>query len=95
MLFINDFKKYDTELSEEICSGSMIIPDHNELLGFTFNYSREGTLYRTSKGSYFFVFKRDNGRSYMKLLTEIDAKKFISKNDYSKWVELFGEMEEG
>jgi hypothetical protein len=94
VLFIKDFKKYDTELSEKICNGSMVIPEDIKLLGITANYTRKGTLYRTRKGTYFFVFKRDY-TSYMKILTENEAKSFIVKNDYPKWIELFGEAEEG
>lgn len=95
MLFIVDFKKYDTELSEKICNGEMVIPKRIELFGITCNYTHGGTLYRTNKGTYFFVYKGDYNKSYMKILTENEAKSFIAKNNYSKWVELFGEMEEG
>ena len=95
MLFIKDFKKYDTELSEEICNGSMIIPERNEVFNITFNYTRVGILYRTTKGTYFFVYKGDYNRSYIKILTETEAKSFIAKSNYPKYVELFGEMEEG
>lgn len=95
MLFIKDFKKYDTELSEKICNGSIVIPERIELFNIMANYTRNGTLYRTSKGTYFFVYKGDYNRSYMKILTETEAKSFIAKNDYPKWIELFGEMDEG
>lgn len=95
MLFIVNFKKYDTKLSEKICNGDMVIPTRMGLLNTTFNTTYNGTLYRTSKGTYFFVYKGDYDRSYMKILTELEAKEFIAKNDYPKWVELFGELEEG
>ena len=95
MKFIVNLKQYDTELSEEICKGSTKIEERISLLNASVFPIRKGTLYRTKKGTYFFVFKGDYDRYYMKLFTELEAKIFISKNDYDKYVELFGEMEEG
>lgn len=93
MLFIVDFKKYDTELSKKICVGSMRI--ETLLFNRTVYQLYDGTLYRTSKGTYFFVFKVDYDTFHMKILTETEAKAFIVQYDYPKYVELFGEIEEG
>lgn len=95
MKFIVNLKQYDTDLSEEICTGSMRISLELKLLGKTVYPTYDGTLYRTSKGTYFLVYKGDYDRYYMQILSKGEAKSFIAKNNYSKYVELFGEMEEG
>lgn len=95
MRFINDFKVYDTELSEEICTGSIKIRVEYKLFDMVTYLTREATLYRSCKGTYFYVYKGDYDSYYMRLTTESEAKSFIAHNNYPKYVELYGEMEEG
>lgn len=93
MKFFVNLKRYDTDRSEEICKGNYQISEkiQNKYTDIT----RFGTLYRTQKGSYFFAYTYDIGKWKIKLLSPTDAKIFIAETDYKKYVELFGEMEEG
>ena len=92
MKFIVNNKIYDTETAEKLCSFSEQWKV-DTILGAIYPY-RDTDLYRTKKGAYFIVSQGDYGRFEMRCVNEHEAKRYLMYNDYSKYVELFGELEE-
>lgn len=93
MRFFVNLKQYNTERSEEICKGNLVIRE--KTLNKYVDINPYGTLYRTQKGSYFFVYSYEMGKHRMKILSTDEAKNFVAENNYNRYVTLFGEMEEG
>ena len=89
MRFILNKKLYDTDKAELICTG-LKKWDINAVV-----YARLFTsLYRTSKGTFFIV--AEDGKTYhMRIVDQNEAEKFCISNSYDKYVEIFGELEEG
>lgn len=89
MRFIVSKKLYDTDKAELICTG-LKKWDINAVV-----YARLSTsLYRTSKGT-FFIVAEDGKMCRMKIIDQNEAENFCLRNDYEKYVEIFGELEEG
>lgn len=95
MRFIVENKVYDTDRATLISKGVRTVTTISTLFGFSYPGEIKTTLYRSVKGAYFFVDKADYDRSVMRLTSEAEAKSFLIKNNYDKYVELFGELEEG
>lgn len=89
MRFILNKKLYDTDKAELICTG-LKKWDINAVV-----YARLFTsLYRTSKGTFFIV--AEDGKTYrMRIVDQNEAENFCISNSYDKYVEIFGELEEG
>lgn len=102
MKYIIDHKVYDTEKSTEIIKYTQGI-EHKGL--FVTTYLRyEHTLYKSQKGQFFvhigkYVGRTDisyNDKDYIELQTEEDVKKTLEElNEIDKYIEIFGEIEEG
>ena len=92
MKFIVNNKIYDTENAEKLCTFSKQW-ESKTIVGTLYPY-RDTTLYKTAKGAYFLTCCMDYGRHYIEVINENTAKKYLMHNDYSKYVELFGELEE-
>ena len=92
MRFIVDNKIYDTEKSELLCTFdkrwkiktlcSVIYP------------LRETKLYRTAKGAYFLTCKKNCNDMDIEVIEEDAAKEYLMYNNYDKYAEMFGELEE-
>lgn len=89
MRFIVNKKLYDTDKAELICTG-LKKWDINAVVYAWLSTS----LYRTSKGTFFIV--ADDGKMHrMKIIDQNEAENFCLKNNYDKYIEVFGELEEG
>ena len=92
MKLIVDYKIYDTEKSELLCTFdkrwkiktlcSVIYP------------LRETKLYRTAKGAYFLTCKKNCNDMDIEVIEEDAAKEYLMYNNYDKYTEMFGELEE-
>ena len=92
MRFIANNKIYDTDKAELLCTGKK-----QWELKTSFGIlcpTRETTLYKTAKGSYFFTSKGDYDQYHIEVTNEEIAKRFLVRNNYDKYAELFGELEE-
>lgn len=89
MRFIVNKKLYDTDNAELICTG-LKKWDINAVVYAWLSTS----LYRTSKGT-FFIVAEDGKMCRMKFIDQNEAENFCLRNDYEKYVEIFGELEEG
>ena len=102
MKYLINGKVYDTEKSQEIIKYTQGI-EHKGL--FVTTYPRyEHTLYKSPKGQFFvhigkYVGKIDvsyNDKNYIELKSEEDVKGILEDlNQIEKYIEVFGEMEEG
>lgn len=102
MKYLINGKVYDTETSQEIIKYVQGV-EHKGL--FVTTYPRyEHTLYKSPKGQFFvhigkYVGKTDisyNDKNYIELKSEQDAKGILEDlNQIEKYIEVFGEMEEG
>ena len=95
MRFIVENKVYDTDRATLISKGVRSVTKISALFGFSYQDEIKTTLYRSVKGTYFFVDKADYDQSVISITGEGVAKSFLIKNNYDKYVELFGELEEG
>ena len=92
MKLIVDYKIYETEKSEILCTFdkrwqiktlcSVIYP------------LRETKLYRTAKGAYFLTCKKNCNDMDIEVIEEDAAKEYLMYNNYDKYAEMFGELEE-
>ena len=55
---------------------------------------RDTKLYKTAKGAYFLVCKEDYDCKHIEVIGEDTAKRYLMNNNYEKYVEMFGELEE-
>lgn len=102
MRYLLDNKIYDTEKSKEIIKYIQGV-EHKGLIVTT--YPRyEHTLYKSPKGQFFvhigkYVGKTDvsyNDKNYIELKSEEEVKGILEDlNQIEKYIEVFGEMEEG
>ena len=92
MKYIIDHKVYDTEKSTEIIKYTQGI-EHKGL--FVTTYPRyEHTLYKSQKGQFFVHIGKYVGRTDISY--KEDAKKTLEElNEINKYIEIFGEIEEG
>ncbi len=95
MRFIVNKKIYDTEKAELICEAQREWIE-STILG-DMRFKKHSKLYKTQKGQFFFVAKTDYGNQIklIKLVNENATKSFIMRTDCEKYVDLYGELEEG
>ena len=55
---------------------------------------RETKLYRTAKGAYFLTCKKNCNDIDIEVIEEAAAKEYLMYNNYDKYAEMFGELEE-
>lgn len=94
MKFIVNNKIYDTDKAELIAEGYRKVTEHSYVFGCDIYPERMNQLYKTAKGAYFFTWEYSLANR-MQLVTEDEAKSWLMRADYSKYAELFGELEEG
>lgn len=92
MRFIVNNKIYDTDKAELLCSFRKQW-ESETILGTLYPY-RDTNLYKTVKGNYFLTCTADYGTNYIKVIDEANAKNYLMRNNYDKYVEMFGELEE-
>lgn len=92
MKFICNDLVYDTEKAILLHSG--VKQWKTEIFTGTVYVTRPTYLYKTCKGNYFFVFKGDWDKYYMKPCSEVEAKTWLKYSNYDKYAELFGALEE-
>ena len=92
MKLIANNKIYDTEKSELLCT----FQKQWKIKAFcSVMYPlRETKLYRTTKGAYFLTCREDYNRPDIEVIEEAAAKEYLMYNNYDKYVEMFGELEE-
>ena len=94
MRFIVNNLIYDTDKAELVAEGNRKYEVYNTLFKTTIYPVRKTSLYRTQKDNYFFVYKGDYETMYCEPADEATAKKFLMQNNYDKYAELYGELEE-
>lgn len=102
MKYLINGKVYDTEKSQEIIKYVQGVENKGM---FITTYPRyEHTLYKSPKGQFFvhigkYVGKTDvsySNKDYIELKSEEEAKEILEElNQIEKYIEVFGEMEEG
>lgn len=92
MKFIVNNKIYDTDKAELLCTFSKQW-ESKTIIG-TLYPSRNTNLYKTAKGSYFLTCTADYGTSFIEVIEENMAKKYLMYNNYNKYAEMFGALEE-
>ena len=92
MKFIVNNKLYDTDKAELLCTLKKQW-ECNTFFGKLYPY-RDTNLYKTAKGNYFLTCKGGYGESIIEVIGEVDAKNYLMRNNYTKYVELFGALEE-
>lgn len=92
MRFIVNNKIYDTDKAELLCTFKERWKSKT-IIG-TIYPLRDTNLYRTVKGVYFLTCKADYDRSCIRVINEDKAKKYLMHNNYEKYAEMFGELEE-
>lgn len=61
-----------------------------------YEYWRKTDIYKTNKEQYFLhIHTKEDLKERIELITKYEAKNIISRLDPEKYVELFGEVEEG
>lgn len=93
--FIVEEKLYDTEKSTLIATGTKAWEEYNIIFGRNVEYSRETELYKSPKGTFFFVGKRNGSFNIMTVTTEEEAKKWLMRASLSKYEEMYGDLERG
>ena len=92
MRFIVNNKIYDTEKSELLCTFEK--QWEIKTLCSMMYLSLDTNLYRTVKGAYFLTCREDYDRSCIEVINEDVAKVYLIHNNYDKYIEMFGELEE-
>ena len=93
--FILHNKIYDTDTAEKLCEWRKSWQPSIDFLGCKVYPVRDTTLYRTKRGNYFCVGRGGYDTLTAQLMTEAEAKQVLMVYNYKKYVELFGELEEG
>ena len=93
MKFIVNNKIYDTDKAELLAEGERQYESYNRLFDITLYPYYETKLYKTEKGNYFFVYETKLSHC-IEVTDEATAKTWLMRKNYSKYVELFGELEE-
>ena len=94
MRFIVNNKIYDTDKAELLAEGIYEVREPSIFKGFDTVCKCKSKLYKTQKGTYYFVYEYKLSHC-IELVTEDEAKSWLMHADYSKYAELFGELEEG
>lgn len=94
MRFIVNNLLYDTDKAELLAEGNRTYEVYNILFKITIYPVRKVSLYKTEKGNYFFTYKADYGVMHCEPVDEGTAKDFLAHNNYDKYAELYGELEE-
>ena len=92
MKFIVNNKIYDTDKSELLCEFRK--PWEARTIIGTLYLARYTSLYRTAKGAYFLTCLADYDNGYIEVINEAEAKEYLMHNNYEKYAEMFGELEE-
>ena len=92
MKLIVNYKIYDTEKSELLCTFDKRWKI--KTLCSVMYPLRETKLYRTTKGAYFLTCREDYNRPDIEVIEEAAAKEYLMYNNYDKYAEMFGELEE-
>ena len=92
MRFIVNNKIYDTEKSELLCTFDKRWTI--KTLCSVIYTLRETKLYRTAKGAYFLTYKKNYNDTGIEVIEEDMAKEYLMCNNYDKYAEMFGELEE-
>lgn len=90
-LIVNN-KIYNTENSELLCTFDKRWKI--KTLCSTMYPLRETKLYRTAKGAYFLTCKKNYNDLDIEVIEEDMAKEYLMYNNYDKYAEMFGELEE-
>lgn len=90
-LIVNN-KIYNTENSELLCTFDKRWKI--KTLCSTMYPLLETKLYRTSKGAYFLTYKKNYNDVGIEVIEEDMAKEYLMYNNYDKYAEMFGELEE-
>lgn len=94
MKFIVNNLIYDTDKADLVAEGNRTYEVHNILFKTIIYPVRKTSLHRTQKGNYFFTYKGDYEKVYCEPTNEATAKNFLMQNNYDKYAELYGELEE-
>jgi len=92
MRAIIDGKMYNTDTADLLLSYTRLSSPFMTMMQG--KYEWDVKLYKTSKGTYFEV-EVFPGRDTFSIVSEKDVKNTISKLAPDKYIELFGEVEEG
>ena len=92
MRFIVNNKIYDTEKSELLCT--FYKRWKIKTLCSVMYPLRDTKLYRTAKGAYFLIYIKDYDGIGVEVINEDVAKVYLIHNNYDKYIEMFGELEE-
>lgn len=92
MKFIYKNKIYDTETAELLCQFEK---EWETKTVFGIIYPKHPTcLYKTRKGAYFMTYTISDS-VFFQLIAEDNAKAYLCRHNFDKYIELFGELEEG
>lgn len=93
MKFIVNDKIYDTDKAEVLCTFVTEWEIQTSIFGGPWSRMNT-TLYKTAKGSYFITCKDFYDKSYIKVIGEKKAKRYLMYHNYEKYAEMFGPLEE-
>lgn len=92
MRFIVNDKIYQTEKAELLCTFTK--QWESKTIFGTMYPNRDTNLYKTAKGAYFLTCTSDYRTAYIDVIDENTAKFYLMRNNYDKYVEMFGELGE-
>lgn len=95
MIFVINNLKYDTDKMELVSDKCHCTWTENSLL--TANMKFDGNdvkLYKSTKGNWLLVFKKNYGITCGKAISEEEAKNLLMDYDLEVYEKLFGELEE-
>lgn len=95
---IIDNKLYDTDNAEMQFEFKRVYPDFTYAFSFNRTYY-DCKLYKTSKGNYFItgveISDEIDKKEIFKIISEEEVKNLSMEYSVDKYIELFGEVEEG
>jgi hypothetical protein len=99
MHFIINNLLYNTEKMEKVADCQKWYAIDNGLLKAMYSEKKVGRvedceLWRSSKGRYLLTHEKDYGKSVGEAIEEDEAKEILQHYNYSKYVELYGELPE-
>lgn len=92
--FVVDNKLYNTETANLLCEGKKQWAEFNIIFNRDIYPYRDTQLYKTEKGSFFFVYEKDYGNKFIHVCTEQEAKEFLIYRNLDKYEEMYGKLEE-
>lgn len=90
-LIVNN-KIYDTDKSELLCTFKRQWKTKT-IWGVLYPW-RDTNLYRTAKGAYFLTCLENYNGIAVEVIEEAEAKSYLMYNNYDKYAEMFGKLEE-